>query len=128
MVAKKPLISVIIPVYNVSLYLDQCIESLVNQSLSDIELIFIDDKSTDNSLEILHEWAQKDERIKVIALSDKKFLGGARNVGIRMANADYLGFVDSDDFVSSDMYESLTISSLKIRDRFRRVAVFFATR
>ncbi len=107
MVAKKPLVSVIIPVYNVSLYLDQCIDSLVNQTLQDIELIFIDDKSTDNSLDILQQWAKKDDRIKVVALTDKKSLGGARNVGIRMANADYLGFVDSDDFVSADMYELL---------------------
>ena len=107
MVTNKPLVSIIIPVYNVSQYLDQCIESLVNQTLQDIELIFIDDKSTDNSLAILNDWAKKDERIIVVALSDKKFIGGARNIGIRMANADYLGFVDSDDFVASNMYELL---------------------
>lgn len=103
----KPKISVIVPVYNTSKYLDKCLDSLVKQTFSDIEIICIDDASTDNSLEILREWEKKDCRIHVIESSVNKNVGGARNMGIHLANGYYIGFVDSDDFIANDMYQML---------------------
>lgn len=99
-------ISVIIPVYNVSLYLRKCLDSIINQTLRDIEVICINDGSTDNSLEILNEYAVKDDRIKIINQENKK-QGAARNAGMRIATGEYIGFVDSDDWVDLDFYEKL---------------------
>ena len=104
---KKPFISVIIPVYNTSQYLNQCLDSLINQTFQDIEIICINDGSTDNSLNILKFWASKDERIKVINFTENLKLGTARNTGIKVALGTYIGFVDSDDYVSADFYQSL---------------------
>jgi glycosyltransferase involved in cell wall biosynthesis len=100
-------ISVIVPVYNVEKYLHQCIDSLIHQTLKDIEIICINDISTDRSLDILQEYAQKDDRIIVVDLKEKGKPGGARNAGIRIAQGEYIGLVDSDDWVAEDMYESL---------------------
>lgn len=108
---KKPIVSVIIPVYNTSQYLDQCLESLVNQTLQDIEIICVNDASTDNSLQVLHLWAEKDERIKVIDSPENRRQGGARNIGIKAASGQYIGFVDSDDYVSVEFYQSLINST-----------------
>ncbi len=101
---KQPKISVIIPVYNTEKYLRQCLTSVVNQTLKDIEIICVNDGSTDDSLKILQEYAQKDERIKII----NKYNGGlssARNEGIKLASAKYIGFVDSDDWIDKETYE-----------------------
>lgn len=105
-----PKVSVIIPVYNAEKYLNKCLESLINQTLSDIEIICINDGSTDNSLKILQEYAQKDSRIRII---DKKNegQGKARNLGIELANGEYLAFVDSDDWCELNMYEELYITA-----------------
>jgi len=100
-------VSVIVPVYNVAPYLARCLDSLVGQTLKDIEIICIDDKSTDNSLEILQEYAKKDSRIKIIAQKHNGGVAAARNAGIDMATGEYLGFVDSDDYVDTDFYEKL---------------------
>ena len=108
---KKPIVSVIIPVYNTSQYLDQCLESLVNQTLHDIEIICVNDASTDNSLEVLYSWAEKDGRIKVIDSPENRRQGGARNIGIKAASGQYIGFVDSDDYVSVEFYQSLINST-----------------
>ncbi len=100
-------VSIVVPVYNVGPYLARCLDSLVSQTLADIEIICIDDKSTDNSLGILREYETKDNRIRVIALDKNSGVATARNVGIDAAVGEYLGFVDSDDYVDPDFYEKL---------------------
>ncbi len=102
-----PKISVIIPVYNVEKYIAKCLDSICNQSLKDIEIICINDCSTDNSLAILKDYASKDARIKIIDFKENKGVSIARNAGLKIAQGDYIGFVDSDDFVDLDFYESL---------------------
>lgn len=99
-------ISVIIPVYNVKKYLRRCLDSLVNQTISDIEIICINDGSTDSSLEILKEYAKKDERIKIINQENQK-QGAARNRGLEVAQGEFITFVDSDDWVDADYLEEL---------------------
>ncbi len=102
----NPLLSVIVPVYKAEKYIDRCINSILNQTLTDLELILVDDGSPDNSGAICDEYAEKDSRVKVI---HKKNGGAAsaRNVGLTYANGDYIGFCDSDDYVNCDMYETL---------------------
>lgn len=102
-------VSIIIPVYNAEEYLERCLDSVVNQTLEDIEIICVNDCSTDNSIEILNEYAKKDSRIKVI---DCKSNGGeskARNIGLDNATGEYLAFVDNDDTVDLNFYEKLYI-------------------
>jgi glycosyltransferase involved in cell wall biosynthesis len=99
-------ISIIVPVHNTSNYLRKCIESLINQTLKEIEIIFVNDGSTDNSLVILDEYAARDKRISVIS-QENYGPGSARNAGIKLAKGEYLRFVDSDDFVDLTMYEKL---------------------
>lgn len=105
------IVSIVVPVYNTSRYLDECLASLVNQTLKEIEIICVNDASTDNSLEVLNSWALKDSRIKIIDLKENIRQGGARNVGIRKARGLYIGLVDSDDYISDDMYEMLVLNS-----------------
>ena len=102
----NPLVSIVVPVYNVSKYLDACVESLVNQTLHDIEIILVDDGSTDSSGDLCDEWSRKDDRV-VVVHKPNGGLSDARNVGIEIAKAPYIGFVDSDDSVDIDMYEHL---------------------
>lgn len=102
-----PLVSVIIPVYNVERYIHRCLDSLIAQTLRDIEIICVNDCSTDASLRILREYEERDDRVVVIDLPRNIRQGGARNIGIRKARAAYLGFVDSDDWVAPEMYERL---------------------
>ena len=99
-------VSVIVPVYNVEKYLRQCLDSLVNQTLTDIEIICINDGSTDGSLAILEDYASKDERIKVIS-QENQGQGAARNRGIELSSGEYIGFVDPDDWVEYGMFENL---------------------
>ena len=101
---EKPLVSVIIPVYNVEQYLRQCLDSVVNQTLKDIEIICVNDSSTDNSLAILNEYAARDSRIKVITQPNGG-AGAARNNGLSASTGKYLTFLDSDDFFEPDMLE-----------------------
>lgn len=89
-------VSIIVPVYNVEEYLPECLESLVNQTLADIEIICVDDGSTDNSLDVLNQYSQKDIRIKVISQKNAG-VSIARNTGIENASGEYIMFVDSDD-------------------------------
>lgn len=107
-----PTISIIIPVYNASIYLDDCIQSIINQSFSDCEFIFINDGSTDDSLFVLEKYKIKDSRIKVID-QENKGVSVARNQGLAMAKGKYIGFVDADDWIEKDMYQVMfeTISS-----------------
>ena len=102
----KPKVSIIIPCYGVEKCLDRCVESIVNQSLRDIEIILVDDGSPDKVPQICDEWAKKDCRIKVVHKKNEG-LGFARNSGLEMAIGDYIAFVDSDDFVDYSMYEAL---------------------
>ena len=102
----QALISVIIPVYKVEKYLDRCLESIVNQTYKNLEIILIDDGSPDNCPAICDEYAQKDSRIKVIHKANGG-VSSARNKGIDVATGDYIGFVDSDDWIEPDMYETL---------------------
>ena len=99
-------VSVIVPVYNVEKYLSRCLESLINQSLKDIEIICINDGSTDNSLQILKQFAYKDNRIKIINQTNSG-QSVARNKGLAIASGKYIGFVDSDDWIDNDYYEKM---------------------
>jgi glycosyltransferase involved in cell wall biosynthesis len=108
----KPIISIIVPIYNVEKYLDRCITSLRNQTLKNIEIILVDDGSPDNCPNLCDKYAQQDYRIKVIHQKNKG-LGLARNAGIDIAQGKYIAFVDSDDYVSTKMYEQLYNESLK---------------
>lgn len=99
-------LSIIVPVYNVERYLAECLDSILNQTLTDFELILVNDGSTDSSGRICDEYVQKDDRIKVIHISN----GGAanaRNTGLEQANGELIGFVDSDDWIEPDMFRSL---------------------
>lgn len=99
-------VSVIIPVFNTEKYISKCLSSLVNQTLDDIEIICVNDGSTDNSLEIIEKIANNDARIKIINQEHKK-QGAARNAGLRIAEGEYIGFVDSDDWIDLNYYEML---------------------
>lgn len=101
-----PKVSVIIPVYNIEKHLRQCLDSVVNQTLPDIEIICIDDGSTDSSLTILNEYLNKDLRIKIIK-QQHEGAGAARNKGLSVAQGKYLSFLDSDDFFELDMLEQM---------------------
>ena len=102
----KELISVIIPIYNVEHYLEKSVESVINQSYENLEIILVDDGSTDDSGKLCDKIAKKDERIKVIHKKNGG-ISDARNVGIEKANGKYLGFIDSDDYIDEFFYETL---------------------
>lgn len=100
-------VSVVIPIYNIEKYLRQCLDSVVNQTLKDIEIICINDGSTDNSLDILEEYQKNDDRIKIVNLKENMGVSNARNKGIELASGEYIGFVDPDDYIDLDFYEKL---------------------
>ncbi|WP_347007586.1 glycosyltransferase family 2 protein [Enterococcus durans] len=99
-------ISIIVPVYNVEQYLEKCINSILAQTFRDIEILLVDDGSTDNSGEICDNYAKIDPRVKVIH-KENGGLSDARNAGIKLAKGEYIGFIDSDDYIDEDMYEFL---------------------
>lgn len=99
-------VSIIIPVYNVERYLRVSLESVVNQTLEDIEIICVNDGSTDGSLEILNEFAKKDKRI-ILINQENQGLSGARNTGLNVATGEYIAFLDSDDWVDTNFLENL---------------------
>lgn len=111
------LISIIVPVYNVEKYIYQCVDSIINQTYTNIEIILVDDGSPDNCGKICDEYAQKDSRIKVIHKSNGG-LSDARNHGIDVATGEWLMFVDSDDWIESDMaeklYEAVSVNNAQI--------------
>ncbi len=107
-------ISVIIPVYGVEKYLDRCVESVVNQTYKDLEIILVDDGSPDNCPQMCDEWASRDARIRAVHRKN----GGqscARNTGLSVATGDYIAFVDSDDWIANDTYEYC----IKILDKYK---------
>jgi glycosyltransferase involved in cell wall biosynthesis len=103
---ENPLISIIIPVYKAEKYLDECISSIVGQTYNNLEIILIDDGSPDSSGAICDRWAEKDSRITVIHIQNSG-AAAARNIGLRVATGDYIGFVDSDDYIAETMYETM---------------------
>ena len=102
-------ISILIPVYNTEKYIRRCLDSLVNQTLKDIEIICIDDCSTDNSHSIIEEYVNTsiDRNIQLITLTKNGGVGRARNFGMKLARGEFIGFVDSDDYVDLGYYEEL---------------------
>lgn len=109
---KTALISIIVPIYGVEQYLRKCIDSILAQTYTNLQIILVDDGSPDNCGAICDEYAQKDERITVIH-QENAGLAAARNAGIAIAKGDYLGFVDSDDWIAPDMYEVLLASLIQ---------------
>ena len=102
-----PVVSVIVPVYNTERYLARCLDSLINQTQKNIEILVIDDCSDDNSISIIQQFFEKDQRIKLIRHSENRGLGYTRNTGIKSAKGEYLMFVDSDDFLEPNAVENL---------------------
>ena len=99
-------VSILVPIYNVENYLKECLDSLLNQTLQDIEIICINDGSIDSSSAILKEYSRKDSRIKVINKENSGY-GASMNMGLELANGEYIGIVESDDFVKKTMFEDL---------------------
>lgn len=119
------LISVVVPVYNAEKYLDRCVSSIANQTYKNLEIILVDDGSADNSFEICKLWEKKDKRVKVIHSNVNIGTMAARKAGIAVAHGDYIGFVDSDDWIDKDMYgyllkillqNSAQISAIQLRE------------
>ena len=108
----RPLISVIVPVYNVSDYLERCVDSIIRQSYTELEIILVDDGSTDNCGALCDEYKGRDSRIKVIH-QENMGLGGARNSGLETATGDFIFFCDSDDFLSADTLEKMLLLLIK---------------
>lgn len=101
------LISVIIPIYNLEQYLKNCIESIIAQTYRNLEIILVDDCSTDSSIDICQEYKKKDERIQIVEKTKNEGAGAARNAGINIAKGSYIMFVDGDDFIAKNCIEEL---------------------
>ena len=108
----KGLLSVIVPIYNVESYLPRCLKSIINQTYRNLEIICVDDGSTDNSGVIAEEYAKRDKRIKVIH-KENGGLVSARKAGVLNASGEYLTYVDSDDWIEQTMYEDLLFLAKK---------------
>jgi len=100
-------VSIIIPVYNNEKFLDRSIQSVLNQTLQEIEIICVDDASTDKSLEILKKYNEIDDRLKVVHIEENKGPSIARNTGINLAVGEFIGFMDSDDYINKKYFEKL---------------------
>lgn len=107
-------ISIIVPVNNVEVYLPKALESILNQTIKEIEIICVNDASTDSSKEVLQSFANKDNRVKIYDLPEKKGQSHARNYGIKKASGEYLGFVDGDDWVDIQMFEKMYSQAKKL--------------
>ena len=101
-----PLISVIVPIYQVEAYLEECLDSILNQTYRQLEIILIDDGSTDRCGEICDRYASRDSRIKVIHQTNQG-LSAARNAGMDIAIGEYISFIDSDDYIVPQYYEKM---------------------
>lgn len=104
--SKQPSVSILVPCYNVEKYLNQCLDSIVNQTLKDIEIICINDGSTDSTLDIIKSYADKDKRVKIIDKPNEGY-GKSMNRGLDAATGEYVGIVESDDWVDTDMFKKL---------------------
>lgn len=123
---EEVLLSIIVPVYNVEKYLKECVDSLLHQTLSQYEVILVDDGSTDSSGKICDRYASKDTRIKVVHKKNGG-LSSARNAGLDVAKGRYIGFVDGDDYILPDMYERL-ITELELNHAEIAVCRYFTFR
>lgn len=112
---KNPILSIIIPVYNVAPFLRQCLDSILAQTFTDFEVIATDDKSTDDSAKILKEYAAKDKRIKIILRKQNAGQSVARNDGLEIARGEYIGFVDPDDYIDKNFFENLIAAAKENR-------------
>lgn len=115
-----PKISVVVPVYNAIKYLKQCLDSIVNQTLQEIEIICVDDGSSDGSYELLQEYAENDQRVRVLR-QENSGAGAARNKGLEIAKGKYLSFLDADDYFAEDMLE---VAYKNAEDRNAQIVVF----
>lgn len=102
----KAIISIIVPIYNMEMYIERCLHSLLTQTFKRIEIIAVNDGSTDQTGDILSKYQEKDKRLKVF-YQENKGVSQARNFGLKHAEGEYIGFVDPDDWVHQDMYEAL---------------------
>ena len=109
----EELITIIVPIYNVEQYLPKCIDSIINQTYQNLEIILVDDCSTDGTYKILEDYAKKDNRIKLIRNEKNLQNAETRNVGIRVATGKYLYFIDSDDWIDSDYIENMVEAAEK---------------
>lgn len=114
----RPIITVIIPLFNSSQHLERCLDSILNQSVKDIEIIAVDDLSTDNTVDILEDYTKRFKNISLIKLTDKLLAGGARNAGLEAAKGEYISFIDSDDWIDSNFFyyllDIITVNDLEI--------------
>ncbi|GHS91746.1 hypothetical protein FACS1894139_12870 [Planctomycetales bacterium] len=123
---EQPAISVIVPVYNMEKYLRQCLDSIVGQTLCDIEIIIVNDGSKDGSLAIIREYAARDQRIRVIDQPNEGY-GKTMNRGLAAATGEYIGIVESDDWLEADMYETLyTLATMNNADVVKSRYIMFA--
>lgn len=122
MAKNSPLISVIVPVYNVEKHLKKCLNSLLLQTYDNLEIICVNDGSEDDSLKILKQYAKKDERIKIIT-QENSGQSHARNRGLEAAKGDYVSFVDSDDWISLTLYKKF-VNALNSTDKFFDIYMF----
>lgn len=106
-------LSIVIPIHNADTYLERCLNSVVSQTLKDIEIICVDDNSKDKSSEILQSFAKKDARVRILTLSETSGQSHARNVGISKAQGEFIGFVDADDFVDCQMFEKMVENAVE---------------
>ncbi len=106
-------VSVIILVYNTSQYLDKCLSSVLSQTLNEIEIICIDDKSIDNSVEIINKYKKNDSRIILVENTHNMGIGYNRDLGVKIARGEYIGFLDSDDYIDIDYYFNLYHTAIK---------------
>lgn len=125
----KELISVIVPIFNVEKYLKKCIDSIINQTYKNLEIILVDDGSTDNSPNICDEYIKKDSRVKVVH-KENGGLSSARNVGLDLAKGELIAFVDSDDYIELEMYEKLKSNMDKYDSdiaicQFKKISKYF---
>ena len=102
----NPRVSVIVPVYNGEKYIERCLYYLISQTIKDIEIIIVNDGSTDNTMNIVEKIAKKDGRIKILE-QENKLQGSARNKGLSIAKGEYIGFCDADDYIDYEYYEKL---------------------
>lgn len=121
-------VSIIIPVYNTEQYLRQCLDSVINQTFQDIEIIVVDDGSTDNSLDLIKEYQQKDSRIILVNLCKHKGVSDAKNEGIKASKGKYIVFVDSDDWVSKNYIKVLYDNIIKYDCDIVSTNLFFFTK
>ena len=111
-VVKNINVSIIVPIYNTQDYIERCLNSLINQTLKAIEIICVNDGSTDDSLKILEEFAKVDDRI-IVLTQENAGVSVARNAGLNIAKGEYIGFIDSDDWIDLDYYENLYNTAIR---------------